>query len=263
LRRLYNDLEGRAREANDRQLERIPRSFGLDEKGWQEYKENSRKHTGLAVLIQGKRGQQVVATSKDALAEEALPDGITRVVFDSAFAFRNYHSNNEPLDRFILTLDFSEPPVVANYDPSNAPTPNESKLEIIGPNETWVSGVYENTLAFLRHRQTRRRWLHSSQTYNIAHWLVGWPSAFWLTYRLDTWFKPAFTALPVVLRGGVYVYLVLLALLLFRSMLGALRWAYPLVELKGGRSEGARAFISTVVVGLFVALVYDVLKALI
>src|SRR5256885_5828056 len=115
---------------------------------------------------------QVAPHSAAAITREILPDGLLAITFDSAPRF-NMQLNYDPLNRFRLVLDFREPGGVISYDPWNSPTPNESSFTIIGNNQTWVAGVSDMALGFLKDRKRSRRWLHGPITFTLVNWLVG------------------------------------------------------------------------------------------
>lgn len=169
--------------------------------------------------------------------------------------------NITPLNRFKLTLDFTEPPGFDAYNPWNQPTPNTSQLEVIGSDRTWVTAVYESTLAFFARRRRHRAWLHTQQAFNALHWLIGFPASLWVVYRLDS-SVPVFATLHPALRGAVYVYFFLLALLAIRMIIWGFRWIFPVIELEGARSKKAREALGLVLSSLLLALAYDVLREL-
>jgi len=213
----------------------------------------------LAVTVYGANGEQIVSASVEALNDANLPDTITSIEFDSATALRPY--NVTPLNRFTLRLDFSEPPGFNSYNPWNQPTPNRSQIEVIGNDDTWVTAVFSSTLSFFRQRQRWRGWLHSHVAFNVLNWLVGFPGALWITYRLDSSRLGVMNAMHTALRGALYVYVFLLGLLVFRGIVWGFRWIFPLVELDGARSKKVRGALGVVLSSLLLALLYDVLRA--
>jgi len=205
-----------------------------------------------------------VERSEAALADSALPEQLRLVVYDSAAAVQLMNLNQAlPLNRFRVLLDFNEPPRFDSYNPWSQPTPNTSFIEVIGNDETWVTGVYQFILHFFEApgRQRRHRaWLHRQRTFNIANWLIGFPAGLWIVYRVGYYF-PVLNKIHSALLGAVYVYVFLVALLVFRGAVWLIRWLFPVIELAESRSKGIRLLLSSILVGLFVTLVYDVLKA--
>jgi hypothetical protein len=260
LTQLFEELQEKAREALEYQLATARQPAGLSAAALQDLKNQARSAGQLAIIVYGADGEQVAMSSLNDLRSQRLPDAITTVTYDSAISLKTYY-NLEPENRFRLVLDFSEPPGFDKYNPNDQPTPNSSNLEIIGPNATWVTGVHEAILGFLRKRGTRRGWLHSHSTYNLYQWFFAIPASLWVVFRGDQLFSSTFQQLHVALRGAVYVYLFLLAFLLARIVVYGVRWVFPLVELDGSRSKKLRAVAGTIVASLALALVYDVLRA--
>jgi hypothetical protein len=260
LRKLYLELEGKSIEALQTHLNGLRPPPGIAPQSLAVQNQQILAECGLVAQTSGKDGEQVTGATVAALDDTLLPDGIDGVRYDSAFAYQASH-NQVPLNRFALTLDLSEPPSL-NYNPWDVATPNNSTLEIIGPDETWVRGVHDTVISFFAKRRKRRTWLHSPVTYNLVSYLVGFPASFWLATRVDEGISRIAPAMHTALRGAIDIYAFLLGFLGFRVAMGAARYLFPIIELKGTRSFMARATIGGVLLGLITALVYDVLKAL-
>ncbi len=262
FRRLFTDLDALTREVTGAQIDGVERPAGVQPAAFAIEQQQAKAEAGLALWVYGKNGEQVALHSAAAITREALPDGLTNITFDSGARFR-MKLNVDPINRFRLNFDFTEPVLFIGYDPWNQPTPNGTRLEVIGANQTWVAGVCDRVLNFLKARKRSRRRLHGPTTFSLFNWLIGFPASFWLIYRVDTVTQRITAGLPGVIRAGFYVYLLLLPLMVFRVVAYVVRWLFPLIELEGSRSKTVRATGSAVVIGLFTALVYDVLKAVI
>jgi len=260
LRRLFIDLDALTREVTSVQIDGLQQPANTTPADFNRLKEQAKREAGLNMFVQGKNGEQVVLHSAAAITREILPDALHAITFDSAPRF-NMQLNYDPLNRFRLVLDFREPGGVISYDPWNYPTPNESGFTIIGNDQTWVAGVNEMVLSFLNARRRSRRWLHGPITFTLVNWLIGFPAAFWLIYRVDSITQRFVAGLPTALRGGIYIYLFLTLLLVFRVLIYVLRWLFPIIELEGSRSKAVRTTVSVVLLGLFTKLIYDVVKA--
>jgi|GEM_PF-1565839 len=260
LRRLYNDLSEKTKEALEKHLSSLPTPTNEQRGQFENLKNEVRAIGRLTVTVIGANGEQTVDTSVVPLNDDQLPDIVTTIVFNSSAALENH--NVLPLNRFKLTLDFTEPPGLHAYDPWERPTPNNSVLEVIGADKTWVTAVYAATVAFFNHRGRGRAWLHTPVTFAVLHWFIGFPGALWIVYRFDSTYTSVFERMHGALRGAIYVYLVLLSLLLFRLIIGGFRWTFPLVELEGARSKKMRGFLAAGLGSLLLALLYDVLKTI-
>lgn len=238
LRRLYSDLSEKAADALERHIASAPKPEESSDEDWEALKNRIRSIGRLTAIVIGANGEQSVDQSSIPLEDDQLPDRITSVTFDSYSALQR--ENIAPLHRFRLNLDFTEPPTFGAYNPWNVPTPNGSNLEVTGADSTWVTGVYESALGFFRGRAKRRGWLHSALAFNLLNWLVGMPAALWIVFRFDQIAAPFFNSIDAVLRGAIYIYIVLVVLLLFRLIIGGFRWMLPIVELEGARSATVR-----------------------
>ncbi len=178
LRRLYADLSVKSSRALEQHLNAVPRPQNVSPEQFENLKAQALQEGGLTVTVQGADGEQVVASSEGALAADVIPDRINWIAFDSAASMQPH--NLVPLNRFTLRLDFTEPPGFDTYNPWDEPTPNTSELQVIGNDTTWVTGVYESTLAFFRRRRRKRGWLHTHHSFAALNWLVGFPAGLWM-----------------------------------------------------------------------------------
>ncbi len=213
---LFTDLDALTREVTGAQIDGVERPAGVQPAAFALEQQQAKAEAGLALWVYGKNGEQVALHSAAAITREALPDRLTNITFDSGARFR-MKLNVDPVNRFRLNFDFTEPVLFVGYDPWNQPTPNGTRLEVIGANQTWVAGVCDRVLNFLKARKRSRRWLHEPTTFSLFNWLVGFPASFWLVYRVDTVTQRLTAGLPGVIRSGFYVYLLLIALTVFRT----------------------------------------------
>ncbi len=182
LRRLYAQLSEKTREALDRHLATLHRPPNQTDEQFAAAKIEAQKVGTLTVMVVGADGKQILSTSSETLNDERLPDIINSITFDSSAALQTY--NISLPNRFRLTLDFTETPFYG-YNPWDQPTPNNSLLEVVGSDMTWAIGVYESVLAFFKSRRKARGWLHNQTTFNALNWIIGFPGALWIVYRLD------------------------------------------------------------------------------
>lgn len=260
LRKLYTRLSEKSSEALEAYLSSNNPQPGQDPQQLENLKDEARRIGGLTVIIIGSNGEQIVDTRVEALSGVGLPDTITSITFDSASALKGF--NVSIPNSFRLNLDFTEPPGFHAYNPWDKPTPNNSNLNISGPNTTWVSGVHETVMSFFKERKKNRAWLHSQTTFNVLNWLFAFPSALWITFRIDGLLQTQLQNIHVTLKGALYVYIVLLSLLAFRVIIAGFRWIFPVVELQGARSKNVRAILGAILSSLLLALLYDILKAI-
>ena len=221
-----------------------------------------RSYALLSLIVIGSRGEQIVDQSIKPLDDEYLPEKITSVTYDSFYNFQNKY-NILLLDRFKLTLNLLETPSPNSYNPWTQPTPNNSLFEVIGDSQTWVTGVQTLVIDFFKSKGCKRTWIHSQITFNIISWLVGLPGSFWVVYRIDSQFKNALNQLDNALHSAIDIYFFLFAFLVFRVIIHAFRWLFPLIELdENARSFKARTVLTAILSSLLLALLYDVLKTI-
>lgn len=221
LNRLYAELSKKTREALERELASLQRRPDVTQEQFDALKEEARNVGGLSVMILGNRGEQLLSNTTNPFERQDLPEVVTNITFDSAAALQSYDVKLP--NRFRLVLGFTEPPSFSAYDPWNESTPNKGLIEVQGPDTTWVSGVYEQILSFFRARRKRRSWFHTETAFTLLNWLIGFPAALWIVYRIDSHFESVLAKMHGALRGAIYVYIVLLALLTFRIMVAGFR----------------------------------------
>lgn len=241
-------------------LAELSRPPGQSIEGFDEEKGRIREAGRLSVLVLGSKGEQTVSDSIEPLEDQRLPDKVNSVVFDSLLALRS--QNISVPDQFRISIDFTEPPAFFTYNPWDQPTPNRSIFEIRGPDRTWVTGVCDYVQGFFNQRRRHRKWIHSPITFNLLHWIVGIPASLWVVFRIDSAHGAKLESLHVALRGAIYIYIGLVMLLVFRMIVGGLRWVYPLVELKGAKAGRVRALLVAFSISLLAGLVVDVLRIL-
>lgn len=259
LRRLYAKLYDKAQEALERQLEELERPPDQSPQQFEETKRRIREVSGLVVAVQGARGEETIAASDWPLKDEALPDKVSSIAFDNFSAVEAYNFTVE--NKLRVQLDFSDPPSFQEYNPWRNPTPNESQVKVSGPSKMWVTGVYEWILGFLSHRKHQWGWLHSATTFSMLNWLFGFPAALWVTHRFDALWLAPLSDISGALRGATNIYVFLIGAMLFRGMLGGVRWIFPQLEFEGSRSIGTRAVLATLLLGLLTSLIYDIITA--
>lgn len=260
LRRLYVELDRKATEALERFLANEIRPPGTTEEDFNALKEQARALGHVTVTARGVGGEFLAGRSEGVLTSDQLPHKLLTVTFDNTTGLQS--ANVSLPNRLTVRLDFSEPPTFGVYDPWSEPTPNQTRIEVHGSDETWVSATFMTALSFFEQRKRFRRWLHGEVAFNILNWTLGIPSALWATFRIDQLLLGPNGALSGGLRAAVSIYILLLGLLGFRALFYSLRWLFPLIEFEGARSTAVRGAVGAVAASLFVGLLYDVLKFL-
>jgi hypothetical protein len=260
LARLYRTLQGKSNELFDGIARTFAAKPGLT---IEQQRTNLRANLRIAVIAVGAGGEQVITHDESALLDVNLPENLKSILLDSAVRLNIVSGGQNPVNRFNLAFDFSRTPLFDLTDPSDAPTPNASHFQVVAADPTWAAGVLNDINTWVTGKRVGRRWLHLRNTYEILQLTLGMWLALWWSWRAyGAWIRG--TELE---RSGVgiilAIYLFIVSLYVFRLMFAAVRWLWPYLEFQrpGKRiGKGFRVFLGTVIVGLVVAFVYDVIK---
>jgi hypothetical protein len=238
LRRFYDVLDNKAREAAEHQVTTLQRLPGQTTEQFEQVETNLRSSLSLVVRVQGINGEWTGSNTREALRDDSLPDSVAVVEYNSAFLFRTQF-NVEPLNSFSVYLDFSRTGILDMTNLSSEPASNRSSSWISGMNTTWVNGTYEGLRTFFAERESSRGWLHSRHAYDLAVLVLGIPASFALVYRIDRVLRPILRV-PDALFVALYVYLVLIALFGFRLLFNYAKWVFPKIEGPARREGGPK-----------------------
>ena len=170
---------------------------------------------------------------------------------------QNYHVANH----FTIFIDFRKPPIFDfNFLPGNR-TPDQSNIVVEGYDPTWVNGVFNEMKGFVLRRPSSLSIVHSQNIYDFLVWIIGIPFSFWLCTQVYVIFDDLLLRYGVVFQSAIYLYTFLVSIITFRVLFHYLRWVCPLVEYKakGNKILYHRAFLTTISMGWFGQVVYDLL----
>jgi len=185
----------------------------------------------IHIQIFGTKGEFITSDSSSIFEEEYLPDFITSIKFDNSFFYKSVF-NRKPQSLINVDLDFSKPPLIDFVTSPSYPTPNNSIIQFLGENETWVEGSHEKVISSLKERKNRRLWLHRKNVYDLFLWLLVLPLSLWNLRKFDLLASEYLSKYSVVLIVGVYIYIFVVILNIFRFAFNYLRWLFPYLELK-------------------------------
>lgn len=212
------------------------------------------------VTVAGFNGDQINGTIEEVFDSPNFPKDVASLFVDSSTKLRG--KNYQPRNSLVLFIDFRRPAIFDfNLMPSHA-TENNSYFSARGLDPTWVRGVYHELESFVREHRVGARWLHRHSVYDVLLFLVGFPVAFWVSFRLSAIIGTAGSS--EFLRAGLYLYAGISALWIFRALFHYARWLWPLVEFKRDDSTLAlhRAAWGVVSSILLYPFIYDVTKKL-
>ncbi len=213
----------------------------------------------IHVEIYGAKGEFHSSDSPSILKEEVLPDTVKAIKFDNSFFFKVRFNNRLPQSQINLELDFSKPPVVDFITNPSLPTTNNSFLQVMGGNETWVEGSHQKVLSSLKGMSNKRAWLHGKNVYDLFLWILILPLSFWNLFKVDLILSPHLSKISNVIVVALYIYLFFIILNFFRFVFNYMRWLFPYLELKGLLRKGA-TFHRVVFVFIVTAIISGLIK---
>ena len=215
----------------------------------------------LCVTIIGTKGEQIVGYNNSILSEDTFPDDVQFIVFENISLFRSV-AKREPLSKFEIKFDFTKPVIFDFSNPLFQQYRNNSSINIIGKNETWVDGLYQSIITFFIDKKKNRNWLHSKYIHDLCLYILVWPIIFWSIFRFQKLniINPEF---PKVIFIAIYIYIFLILYFIFRIILNYSKWIFPLIEYNptyGSKMFRHRALLSAILIALSVKLIWDVIK---
>lgn len=253
LIQLFADLEEKVNEAVELEVKNLRQTTTLSHEDFEKDVEKLKTHFKLEVQIIGEPGEQIVWRSKSAFEKEKFPNDIKWITYENHGSLKS-NLNYVPRNTFDIRFDFTRAEILDFSDPLTE-TPNASNYVIYGSSDSWVTGVEQKVLEFIKARKKNRNLLHTKFIYTLALLVIILPATFWLIFRLDKYIKLFSAKIPTVLSIGIYVYIFFLILFFFRMMFNYLRWIFPLLEFQWKNKSKMmrhRIFFSTIFLGLII-----------
>jgi hypothetical protein len=261
FKKLFNILKDKTNEAVNHEFEEFQQPKDMSDIDFQKIKDNIKNNFKLSVHIFGTHGENISSNDESVFEVAYFPEDIRLIAFEN-FTFLknlNYYQKNT-LD---IKLDFSKTNIL-DFSNLSKETPNLSEIKVTGNNETWVTGVYQTVLDFLKEKKRKRNWLHTKFIYNFVLFLIILPATFWTIFRIDRFIRQLFNELPNVLTTAIYVYIFFLILFIFGILFNYLRWVFPLLEFKrmdGSKMSGHRGIFLVIFLGLITIYIADIIRA--
>jgi hypothetical protein len=234
----------------------------LTQEQFEKFKDDVRENYKIHIQIYGTKGEYVAFDSKDIFEEYNLPDDIASISLDNEFFFETTF-NKKPIRLVKIFFDFSRPPVFNfTVNPSN-PTANNSSIQVLGENSTWVEGTYQKLISTINTNRSHRAWLHKNNIYDLFVWFLILPLTFWNLRKLDLFIAPFLSDQTIILTIAIYLYVFFLILILFRMLFNYTRWLFPYMELKKTGRGGAifhRIILFTIISGALYSLGSDAIR---
>jgi hypothetical protein len=212
------------------------------------------------VNITGANNEVVSGSGEHFLASENIPDNLLTVFFTTTAGPNVLGITLQ--NAATLLLDFSRPTILDFIKLPTWPTPNNSRFEISAVSEPRFTTLNTRLKELFNDRRTGLNWLHQTGVYDLLLFIVGLPFSLWLAYRFTTGIEKM--NLPRVLSSGIYVYLFLAGLFIFRGVFTYSRWVFPKIEIQSEASPPLRhrAVWAAIMIAIFGAAIWDGIKAL-
>jgi hypothetical protein len=266
LRKLLEILQERAYTAAELEETHLVRPDGQSDEEYsvEKAKKDLKEGFRLFITISGVDGRKLTGSIEEIFDSPNYPIEVKEVFFDTSTPLRTRY-NYFPRNQMILFLDFGRPEVLNFSILPSQETQNESNIEVVGRDATWVNGVFQEFLSFVEARPSTVPWLHRHSIYDIMLGVFGFPLSFWICNKLSGKIEGVFGSYSVFLKAALYFYVFLLALNLLRIAFHYARWIWPLTEYKSEKSKALKhkAIFSLLVSGLGFPAIYDIIKWLI
>ncbi|MHC4098631.1 MAG: hypothetical protein ACYSWZ_08355 [Planctomycetota bacterium] len=264
LRRLLEILQERAHAAAELEEKHLIRLDGQTGEEYEQTKRNIKEGFELFITISGVDGRKLTGSIKEIFDSPNYPIDVNKVFFDTSTSLRARY-DYFPRNQMILFLDFGRPEVFNFSILPSQETQNESNIEVIGRDATWVNGVFKEFISFVEERPSTVPWLHRHSIYDIMLFLFGFPLSFWICKKLSINIEGVFGSYSIFLKSALYLYVFVIALNILRIAFHYARWIWPLTEYKSEKSKALKhkAVFSLLAGGLGLPLIYDIIKWLI
>jgi hypothetical protein len=262
VRRLYERLLKHLEDEADRQTKDLVKPADQSNEEFERRVADARKKAfRITITIRGADGEELFGDSGGMFSSSNLPSDIVLIYMTNVVAYEG-ETGRKPPNGFALTLDFSKPPLIDNNNPVSNPTPNGSGISMDGQRDAWVASVSDAVMGVLRRRNNGRLFLHAAFVYDIGLMLLGLPLGLYVCWRLSGAVGYHLGAVNPFLAAVAYVYLVLLAMWLYRAMFGYTKWAFPTVELREAESKSSkhRRFWYAIVTGILSGAAIEIWK---
>lgn len=190
----------------------------------------------LRVGVFGDDGFYKVTSNPSELSEGNLPKRISKVTFENTSWYKTV-ANREPLNTFQVTMDFNPPPVWDLISSPSSGTSNQSAIQVLGDESTWVEGSFNKIKSVLSPGWSMRSFIHAAGAYDILIWLLVVPAAATYFASLEKIKKLPLSNISPSLMSVLYLVGILMVLLIFRILFNVIRSGFPVIEYADNKSN--------------------------
>ena len=183
----------------------------------------------LRVRVQDDAGRWTCGSPLDVLREEALPEVVEQVVFETGL---DAHSTTRgrALNTVVLTLDFRKQPIFDFGGGPQAVRADGYAGFVRGSDRGWVHHVETKLEEFFAERRTLSGWLHTRHTGPVLTVLFAIPMGLLWANHVDRLLIAQRANLTAMLHLGTLIYAVIVPVMAFRLILNYARRIYPRVR---------------------------------
>src|SRR3989304_9161937 len=143
FRKLYTTLCDISKDGARLENENYTKSHDQSEEDFQKMKAGTYDLYIVSILIYGTNGEQILSHNVNTFEDSNLPNEISQIIFDNSLIYTSRVKQN-PQNKFRIVFDFNKPSIFDfTYKPSL--NTNNSSIEILGQNDNWVKGAFEQT----------------------------------------------------------------------------------------------------------------------
>jgi len=222
VKNFYNELKSLNNEAIDYELKNAQELYKDEQlKNIEEFIKNNMK---IIVEINGVRGEMLSSNNESIFDNEKLPNHISMIRFSNEVLMR---SGYIPGNVIKVEFDFNRIDIFDFRESPSNRSGNMSQIFIAGNNKSWVEGTYNNLINVLKDKKNISNLLHKRNIYDLFLWFIIVPMDFYVLALFEENFQNLLYNLSSPLRIGIYIYIFIMFLLIFRITFNYMRWLFP------------------------------------
>lgn len=186
-----------------------------------------------------------------------LPNKIEKISIDSSDQYQAIF-NRVPKNYFKIEFDFKKVSILDFSSSPSLKTSNDSYITISGEDGSWPAGLFSNLKQKVEEADRTSVFFHKNNTYDLILWLIVVPLIIFCMHKIDVGFLNKIKDLNGFIKSGIYIYIFIAALWMFRIFFNYLRWLYPYLELDNPKDnpKRQRIFMWILFSGFVVNIIY-------
>lgn len=238
IRELYIELQKLTEREADHIMGGLVKPKDQTVAAFEKYKSDVRpKAFKLTVSIIGFDGQTRFGDTANLFTLNDLPHPIRIIFFTNENAFRLQANGNLPPNRFSFWIHFDKPPL---FDPNplvSDATPNPSRFHISARDLAYIRAAQRIAHDFINKNKRWYQFLHVKFAYDVGLWFVWVPYSL---YSIVTFLNTFLNSWSPAAKFAVGVYSFAISLLAFRTLVGYVKWAFPVNVLSNNKDAATR-----------------------